>query len=106
MLVIAPFLGNNMWHCILFIVLGLFTTIYTTICEIATKSLEIFFRNSIFIYLLASVVFYILDYVSPEYSYPSDDPYGFKIVVALYMSFFIFFVAIASFVRSHVLFLI
>jgi len=78
------------------IVSCLFTIIYTTICEIATKSLQFFLRNSIFVYSLASVVFYILNYVSPKHVYSSDDPYGFKVVVGLYIFFLMFFAAIAS----------
>jgi len=71
------------------IILVLLTVIYTAISELATKSMDIFLRNSIFTYPIASVVVYVLNYFSPKYYYTSQDPYGLTFTSYLYFAFMV-----------------
>jgi len=74
-----------------FIIIALLSIVYTTISELATKTMFLFWRRSIFVYPLGSVVAYILNYFSPKYSYGFQDPYGLNFTLSLYMVFMIIF---------------
>lgn len=73
-----------------FIIMIIITIVYTTVGELATKTMDIFWRRSIIVYPLGSVVAYLLNYFSPKYQYGLDDPYGITFIVMLYTIFLMF----------------
>jgi hypothetical protein len=61
------------------------TLVYTTLSELATKTVDTFFRRSILIFPLGSVFAYILNYLSRKYVYTIDDPYGLNFTFYVYV---------------------
>jgi len=68
----------------IFIIIVLLTIVFTTLGELATKTMVIFWRRSVFVCPLGSVVTFVLNYFSPKYSYTSEDPYGLQFTLYLY----------------------
>lgn len=75
---------------VIFIILTLTSIVYTTIGELATKTMYSFWLRSVIVYPLGSVVAYVLNYFSPRYLYGSNDPYGFITTTMLYVLLLLF----------------
>lgn len=73
-----------------FIVIIFSTMVYTTACELATKTFDMFWFRSIFIFPLGSVIAYIMNALSPKYTYTLEDPYGYIFTFLLYVILLIF----------------
>lgn len=66
-----------------FVTVIVLSIVYTTIGELATKIMYTFWRRSVIVYPLGSVVAYLLSYISPRYAYPPE-PYGIYVTAMLY----------------------
>jgi hypothetical protein len=61
------------------------TILYTTACELATKTMDAFWGRGTFIFPLGSVLAYSLNVLSPKYYYTPEDPHGYSFTFLLYV---------------------
>jgi len=73
-----------------FIITILLTLVYTTIGELATKTIRIFWWRGVLVFPLASVVVHILDNFSPSLTSGAVDPNWFYSAILLYVLLFMF----------------
>lgn len=72
----------------LFSIIFVVSLMLTFLGELATKTVFIFWRRSLLVFPLGSVVNYLVNYVSQKYYYTTDDPYGFIFTVTLSLLLF------------------
>jgi hypothetical protein len=68
-----------------FITIIFSTIFYTTACELVTKTFDMFWFRSTFIFPLGSVITYVINFLSPKYTYTLEDPHGYSFTFLLYV---------------------